>query len=262
MEAQKMDELQTILENIHQSILERSSIKEAEKKLTTQTLYSCDKCQDRGYIYNPATNSARTCECEERKRYQKMLTESGISEHFQQIGFKEFEANTAIQKSAKKNAMDYVKNFSKLEIEKNNSIAFLGSCGSGKTHLSIAIANNLMAKNVGVLYMPYREVITRLKQLVTNDIAYEAEINKYKTARVLLIDDFAKGRTTESDVNIMFEIINYRYLNSKPIIISSELTINKLLDFDEAVGSRIIEMCKGRTVEIIGIENNYRLKSN
>lgn len=69
------------------------------------------------------------------------------------------------------------------------------------------------------------------------------------------------GKTTESDVNIMFEIINYRYLNNKPIILSSELIQDRLLDFDEAVGSRIIEMCKGRITEAKGIENNYRLKS-
>lgn len=58
----------------------------------------------------------------------------------------------------------------------------------------------------------------------------------------------------------MFEIINYRYLNSKAIIVSSELTQDRLLDFDEAIGSRIIEMCKSRIGEAIGIENNYRLK--
>lgn len=227
----------------------------------TQGLYSCDKCQDKGYIYNPINNSCRVCECEERRVYQRMLEKSGISENFQKIGFKEFEIKTDIQKNAKQNAIDYVKSFSEIENQRNNSIAFLGNCGSGKTHLSIAIANNLMAKNIGVLYMPYRDIMTRLKQLVTNDTAYEKEINQYKTARVLLIDDFAKGRTTESDINVMFEIINYRYLNSKPIIISSELTQNRLLDFDEAVGSRLIEMCKGRITEIIGIENNYRLRN-
>ena len=70
------------------------------------------------------------------------------------------------------------------------------------------------------------------------------------------------GKTTESDINIMFEIINYRYLNSKAIIISSELTQDRLLDFDEAVGSRIIEMCKNRISEVAGIENNYRLRNN
>lgn len=69
------------------------------------------------------------------------------------------------------------------------------------------------------------------------------------------------GKVTESDVNIMFEIINYRYLNLKPIIVSSELTQSKLLDFDESVGSRIIEMCRDRIGEVKGIENNYRLRN-
>lgn len=68
------------------------------------------------------------------------------------------------------------------------------------------------------------------------------------------------GKTTESDINIMFEIINHRYLNSQAIIVSSELTQDRLLEFDEAVGSRIIEMCRNRIGEAIGIENNYRLK--
>lgn len=201
------------------------------------------------------------CECEEKKRYQRMLEKSGISNGFRKIGFKEFETKTEWQKTAKNMAIEYVKSFEIIEKQRNNSIAFLGNCGAGKTHLSIAIANNLMAKNIGVLYMSYREVVTRIKQIITDDIEYNRQISNYKNARVLLIDDFAKGRTTESDINIMFEIINYRYLNSKPIIFSSELMQDRLLDFDEAVGSRIIEMCRGRIGEAIGIENNYRLKN-
>ena len=226
----------------------------------TQGLFECEKCQDTGIIYNYETNTARICECEERKRYQRILEHSGISEQFKKIGFKEFETKTSFQKTAKAMAIDYVKNFEDIAKQRNNSIGFLGNCGAGKTHLSIAIANNLMTKNIAVLYMPYRETITKIKQVITDEEDYNREISKYKKAKVLLIDDFAKGKTTESDINIMFEIINYRYLNAKPIILSSELTQYKLLDFDEAVGSRIIEMCKGRIVEAEGIENNYRLK--
>ena len=70
-----------------------------------------------------------------------------------------------------------------------------------------------------------------------------------------------KGRLNESDVNIMFEIINYRYLNFLPIIVSSEFTIEKMLEFDEGIGSRIYEMSKDYVVEIKNdIRNNYRLK--
>lgn len=160
----------------------------------TATSYECDKCKDTGIIYNKKTNSARICECEERKRYQKILEKSGISKNFQKIGFKEFETKTEWQKIAKTMAIEYLKNFKDIENKRQNSIAFLGNCGAGKTHLSIAIANNLMAKNIGVLYMPYREEITKIKQLVTDDRAYEKAVDKYKNARVLLIDDFAKRK--------------------------------------------------------------------
>lgn len=228
--------------------------------MTTQDLYECAKCKDTEMIFDIKTQTAKVCECAERKRYKRILEHSGMAEQFQKIGFKEFQIVTKFQDEAKRMAIDYVKNFEEIEKERNNSIAFLGNCGSGKTHLSIAIANNLMTKNVGVLYMPYREAVTRIKQVITDDIEYNILLNQYKTARVLLIDDFAKGKTTESDINIMFEIVNYRYLNNKPIILSSELMQDRLLDFDEAIGSRIIEMCKRRITEARGIENNFRLR--
>lgn len=256
-----MRTVQEIIRDIQKSTYQRTSQSTTARQSTIVDSYNCAKCKDTGIIYDAKTNTARICECQEKVRYQKMLHASGISEQFLRIGFKEFETKTEFQKVAKAQAIDYVKNFEQVEKKRNNSIAFLGNCGTGKTHLSIAIANNLMAKNIGVLYMPYREIITRIKQVIINEFEYARVVNKYKTARVLLIDDFAKGKTTESDINIMFEIINFRYLNRKPIILSSELLQDDLLDFDEAVGSRLIEMAKGRIIEAKGIENNYRINN-
>ncbi|EFG88380.1 hypothetical protein CLCAR_1955 [Clostridium carboxidivorans P7] len=39
-------------------------------------------------------------------------------------------------------------------------------------------------------------------------------------------------------MNITFKIINYRYMKNLPIIISSEFTVEKLLYFDESIGSK------------------------
>ena len=59
----------------------------------------------------------------------------------------------------------------------------------------------------------------------------------------------------------MFEIINYRYLNFMPVIVSSEFPIEKILDFDEGIGSRIYEMCRDYIVENKrDFKNNYRLR--
>ena len=108
--------------------------------------------------------------------------------------------------------------------------------------------------------MPYRDVLTKIKQNMLDEEYYKKILSKYQTADVLLIDDLYKGKITESDINIMFELINYRYLNYLPLIVSTEFTVDKLLDFDEAIGSRLYEMSKNYLVEIEGKENNYRLR--
>ena len=65
-----------------------------------------------------------------------------------------------------------------------------------------------------------------------------------------------KGRTTDADTNILYEIVNYRYMHNKPMIISTEKSPATLVDFDEAVGSRILEMCRGNIVQLQGKELN------
>ena len=51
-------------------------------------------------------------------------------------------------------------------------------------------------------------------------------------------------------------------MNNKPMVISTEKLPDELLNFDEAVGSRILEMCRGNIILFDGKELNYRLYSN
>lgn len=138
---------------------------------------------------------------------------------------------------------------------------FLGQPGSGKTHISIALAINLLKAKANVVYMPYRDTIITIKQNILDKETYMRSLLKYKQCQVLLIDDLYKGKVSGSDVNIMFEIINYRYLNHLPVIISSELSFKEILHYDEAVGSRLYEMSKNFIVTMDkGLAKNYRLK--
>ena len=236
--------------------------------------YECDICKDEEWIYIKDEfglySTARPCKCREAKLYKKIIESSGITEAFLQKNFENYNITNKQTETALKVAKDYASTYELIKDTKNNSIALLGQVGSGKTHLTIAIANELMKDNIGIRYMQYREDIPRIKRLATSEEDYTREINKYKNATVLLIDDLYKsaiGRgqygeyLNDADKRIMFEIINHRYFKGLPILISSECGMKQIIDLDEGVGSRILEMCKGHIVEIVGKENNYRLKA-
>jgi DNA replication protein DnaC len=202
---------------------------------------------------------AYECECRNARIAEDKLKMSGISEEFRLKTLKNFDYEKDIRlMEAFTKVKTYLAEFEKDKNNRKNSIMLLGQVGSGKTHLAIAISNELLDKSVGVIYMPYRESIISLKQSVMDNENYQREIRKYKNAQVLFIDDLFKGAITISDINIMYEIINYRYFKNMPIIVTCEKNLDDIMQIDEAIGSRLYEMSK-TTVEIIGKKLNYRI---
>lgn len=159
-------------------------------------------------------------------------------------------------------ARTYLERFDRIREERHNGIALLGRPGSGKTHLLMAVANGLMLRGVSVLYFPWVEGFNEIK----DDLSLcEERINRMQKVEVLFIDDMWKGRTKPTDFQIeqMFAVINYRYMEKKPVLISSEKDIDQMCDIDEALGSRINEMCKDfRVILKGGRELNYRMRED
>jgi DNA replication protein DnaC len=234
-----------------------------EKELN-KTLYKCDKCKDTGWILVPKEHMqplAISCECMKIEKLKNEWKSSGINLEMSKHTFSNFEVWNESSQNAKDTAIAYYHDFNEIRGKRRNSIMFCGQVGSGKTHCSIALAVNFIKQKIKVVYMPYRDVITKIKQNMIDQEYYSKTISKYQTCEVLLIDDLFKGKINESDINIVFEIINYRYLNFLPIIVSSEFSIDRLLAFDEGVASRVYEMSKDYVVEIEkDVENNFRLK--
>lgn len=219
---------------------------------------------DTGWILTEKKNSAPvavSCECREMEKLMNQWKTAGINPEKRTQTFSNFQVWNEYSRKAKDTSIAYYKDFENIRKNRKNSIMICGQVGSGKTHLSVALALNFLNKNIKVVYMPYRDVITKIKQKMLDDEHYKKIISKYKTCDVLLMDDLFKGKINETDINVVFEILNYRYLNHLPIIVSTEFTVEKLLSFDEAIGSRIYEMCKDYIVEIEKCkENNYRLR--
>ncbi|NMM52042.1 ATP-binding protein [Paenibacillus aquistagni] len=246
----------------------RSSTSDTKRDGSHQNSYRCPKCKDEEGFLTRSEDGAeiwRICDCKGARRSERLFKSSSITEKFQQKSFNSFSLNVDPGVlSAYHCAKEYAKIFGDLikSKEKNNGIALLGQVGSGKTHLLMAIANHLIRHGVQVVYFPWVEGFNEIKD---NLSLLDERIQQLQKAEVLYIDDVFKGRSrpTEFQIEQLFAIVNYRYLEGKPMMISSEKTMNEMCEFDQAIGSRISEMCENFTVVIDReMTSNYRLRKD
>lgn len=233
-------------------------------KLNEQDGYNCDICLNRGNIYVLIDGdiATRQCECLKIRSMIQRANKSGLAESLSKYKFSNFEIVTEWQEVIKQLAMDFCKD------ETARWFFIGGQVGAGKTHLCTAICAYYIKAGYDVQYMLWVEESKKLKALVNQNSEYQNIIEKYKRADVLYIDDFLKTKANEAptngDINLAFEIINNRYLNTNKItIISCERVLNDLLRFDEATASRIYEAVGKYNIEIGKDEGkNHRIYPN
>ena len=238
----------------------------------SSTSHECPMCQGReqwtevvnGYPYE------MVCQCYVDKMHEihlAFLSNERVenSKQRQKIecstfqNFKPWDARVA---RAKGIAEAYVLDFPHIEKKFPNSLAILGEVGSGKTTLAMCVLNALMMQNIGVVLANYRDIVDKLKASVLDASEYGRIMREYANARVLIIDDLYKQHTA-AELKYVYELINKRYEAGKPVVITSEFEANHLVDIDQAVGSRLLEMCAGETKYIFEMRGgglNYRLR--
>ncbi|WP_238162454.1 ATP-binding protein [Cohnella sp. AR92] len=228
--------------------------------------YRCQTCKDEmGYLVRDeeGVEKWRMCvDCRDWRKAETVMKQSKITEEFMSKTFKGFQHETRPQivQDAYQAAYEYAKEFPNIRNNRFNSLALLGDPGCGKTHLCMAVANHLMRKGVPVIYFPWVEGFNEMK----NNLAdLETRIGLMQRIDVLYIDDMWKGRKTPTDFQIeqTFAVVNYRYMNKKPILVSSEFDVDAMCKFDMAIGSRIFEMAREFCVVVHGDAKqvNYRL---
>lgn len=221
--------------------------------------YDCPKCMNRSSFAKIQDGYVVTvpCECLAIRKNLRRIKLSGLADVLEKNTFEQYTTDTDWQKAIKQKAMENV----------NTSRWFFigGQTGSGKTHLCTAICKELINKGRNVKYMLWRDEVVTLKAFV-NESEYFKRMDVLKNTEVLYIDDLFKTeqgkQPTQADIQIAFEIINYRVNNKKKTIVSTELNLSQVMDIDEATAGRMAEMAgKDFCINISRDRNkNYRLR--
>lgn len=218
--------------------------------------FDCPICENKGYIWwrDHETDwdiHSKECECMEQRRAIRRMSDSGLADAVSRYSFNNYQTNDAETKSIKQKAKQFVSH--------GKCFLICGQSGSGKTHICTAICNELIKTGYGCKYFIWRKDAAELKSMVNSGEDFQKALNKLYNVPVLYIDDFLKGTISDADINIAGLIIDGRYRNPNgKTVISTELPINIIVEKDEALGGRIIEMSKGYILQAPSI--NWRTK--
>lgn len=229
----------------------------AKPTTSEQTSDTCPICGGLGYTVRRAENGelfSRECKCEIIRQNRRRVERSGLAALLESCTFERYQTPEPWQRSAKAAAEAYMSDC------RGKWFFIGGSSGTGKTHLCTAICGRLMDGGIPVRYLQWRADIPPIKAKINDAEAYRNAMSPLKTIRALYIDDFLKGSVTDGDRNVAFDLLNARYNDPRAItIFSTEMTIDKILEWDEAIGSRIAERARDYTFNLRG-KQNWRLK--
>lgn len=205
----------------------------------------CDKCADMG-IVNVGDNTYKTCDCELHRQKQdkiKTLFESAaIPKRYQAKTLDNFDQSW--QPKAFEAAKDYIDNWRQYSDE-GRSLFLVGDVGTGKSHLAYAILNALIKKSVPGMVASVPDMLDDLRD------NKDGQIEALKEIDLLVLDDLGSQKNTEWVTERLFVILNARYADLKPTIITSNhrLEVLKQTDGWQRITDRIIEMSRLIRVE-------------
>ena len=224
--------------NIDESLLEKKFIV-CDRHGTTEALFnnSCLQC------FQEEENKLK--EIEELKVFSDKQTRSGIvvNSIYRNATFDNYFCNNNEQKQFKETLDSY--NY-------NSNLILSGNCGTGKTHLAIALVNRALKTEKQCYYIAFYEIA---KIYVKNSVLFDYLIN----VDFLVIDEFGI-QDTEFKSGLLFEILDKRAIINKPTCLITNLDIKEFTDrISIAVQSRLKINC---TV-VQGMDwQDYRIHKN
>lgn len=121
-----------------------------------------------------------------------------------------------------------------------------GEAGCGKTHLSIALANELANRGIKVVFKNVPTLFEEIFDTFNNyDVKTSDVINPIIESDVVILDDLGAEKPSDFVRSKLYYIINALYNNNATVIVTSNL--DNVSDLKNVVGfrayDRLLEMC-------------------
>ena len=205
------------------------------------------KCDGSGWLLEEDSNSARPCECRERRVNSAVSGRmgSGIPKRFRGVSF-ERKPICDLDPSLLRHVRSFVNRIGE-RVEAGDGLWFAGDVGTGKTSLAMLVSKAAMDAGHSVAIYSTPRLLAEIKGTYDRDSddSYMRLFRRLCSVDLLHLDDLGAERPTEWVLEQLYSIVNERWQDRRSIVVTSNLM--DLEKLREQVGhrtvSRLLEIC-------------------
>jgi DNA replication protein DnaC len=142
------------------------------------------------------------------------------------------------------------------------SLLLTGQTGLGKTHISLAIAHAVTEKGYGVLYSSAQQLMDRLESERFSrapESDYRDNLQIVLSCDLLILDDLGTEFATSFTASTLYNIINTRMIESRPVIVSTNLDPAEIEGkYGQRMASRLL--CEYKVLKFFGKDIRFLRK--
>jgi DNA replication protein DnaC len=222
----------------------------------------CAHCGGRGWILfdEGSERLARECACRRENRRLSLFAAAGIPSRYRDCSFSNFDH---LKNASLKNALVVAREFADAYPFVETGLLLRGGSGRGKTHLAIAILNEITRdKGRPGIYVDFSNLLLQIQSTFKADSSETKEevLEPYATAELLVLDEVGATKPTDFARDMLYALLNMRYNNRRVTICTTnyldEPPKGEREKLEDRIGyrlrSRLHEMC--RTVELEGVD--------
>lgn len=101
-----------------------------------------------------------------------------------------------------------------------SNVIFLGPSGTGKTHLSLALANTALQAGHSVRFTTFADLATALES-ASHPGLLRSRLRRYITPSLLVIDEVGYTKLTPTQAKYLFDLVSARYEHGSIILTSN-----------------------------------------
>lgn len=222
----------------------------------TEVKYFCPDCSDSGYI-----NGRTMCHCFREALVKATIASSGMGNLIEKQSFDNFSLETYSYDKAVLERMSYnleaAKKYATEFREKGGNLLLVGTTGTGKTHISTAIAREVISQGFDVIYDSAQNIIADFEtdKFKSGYGPYTPKADKYLECDLLIMDDLGTEFSSQFSTACIYNLLNTRQNKGLSTIISTNLSARDLQErYEDRITSRIVGM-DTRILQFVGKDN-------